>query len=71
MRELVGRGRETDRLRAFLEGLGGGPSVLLIEGEPGIGKTALWDAAVAGATVEAAPSRGRRVGGGEAQHRSL
>ena len=41
MWELVGRERESARLRAFLGGLGGGPGALVIEGEPGIGKTAL------------------------------
>jgi hypothetical protein len=36
---LVGRDDETGRLSAFLAGLAGGPSALVIEGEPGIGKT--------------------------------
>src|SRR5262245_35850645 len=51
---LVGRDAETSRLRAFLAGLADGPSALVIEGEPGIGKTALWEAATgvaAGALV--------------------
>jgi hypothetical protein len=43
---LVGREAEVSRLRAFLAGLADGPSALVIEGEPGIGKTALWEAAV-------------------------
>jgi len=47
VRELVGRERETARLQAFLGGLGGGPSALVVEGEPGIGKTALFEATLA------------------------
>jgi predicted ATPase len=47
MPELVGREPETARLHAFLAGLGGGPSALVMEGEPGIGKTALFEAALA------------------------
>jgi len=43
---LVGREAEVSRLRAYLAGLADGPSALVIEGEPGIGKTALWEAAV-------------------------
>jgi predicted ATPase len=54
MRQLVGRERETARLRAFLAELAGGPSALVVEGEPGIGKTALLEAAL----IQAA---GRRV----------
>jgi DNA-binding CsgD family transcriptional regulator len=44
MWRLVGREREAARLRAFLAGLGGGPSALVVEGEAGIGKTALLEA---------------------------
>jgi ATP/maltotriose-dependent transcriptional regulator MalT len=44
MRELVGREIEMARLRAFLDRLGTGLAVLMIEGEPGIGKTALLEA---------------------------
>jgi predicted ATPase len=54
MRQLVGRERETARLRAFLAELAGGPSAPVVEGEPGIGKTALFEATVAlaaGSTV--------------------
>jgi DNA-binding CsgD family transcriptional regulator len=46
MGRLVGRERETARLRAFLAELPGEPSALVIEGEPGIGKTALLEAAL-------------------------
>jgi len=45
MSRLVGREDEAARLRAFLAGLADGPSAL-VEGEPGIGKMALFEAAV-------------------------
>jgi DNA-binding CsgD family transcriptional regulator len=41
---LAGREPEEDRLRAFLDSLPDGARALLIRGEPGIGKTALWRA---------------------------
>jgi len=53
---LVGRDVELDTLRAFLEDSSGGSSVLSIEGEPGIGKSALWLAA-----REEADARGLRT----------
>src|SRR5262245_947169 len=46
---MVGRGREAARLRTFLAGLADGPSAPIVEGEPGIGKTALFEAALADA----------------------
>jgi DNA-binding CsgD family transcriptional regulator/tetratricopeptide (TPR) repeat protein len=39
---LEAREPERERLEAFLEALPGGARALLIRGEPGIGKTALW-----------------------------
>ncbi len=39
---MVGRDAERDRVRTFLGGLDQGIRALVIEGEPGIGKTALW-----------------------------
>ena len=40
---LVGREFELERLDAFLDGVASGtPGALLIQGEPGLGKTALW-----------------------------
>ena len=45
MRKLVGRDPETVRRQPFLAGLGRGP-LAVVEGEPGIGKTALWEAAL-------------------------
>jgi DNA-binding CsgD family transcriptional regulator len=40
--ELVGREAELERIQRFLVGVDSGPSALLLEGEPGIGKTTLW-----------------------------
>jgi DNA-binding CsgD family transcriptional regulator len=40
--ELVGREAELEQIQRFLAGAESGPSVLLLEGEPGIGKTTVW-----------------------------
>jgi DNA-binding NarL/FixJ family response regulator len=40
--ELIGREAELERIQRFLAGSETGPSALLLEGEPGIGKTSLW-----------------------------
>jgi DNA-binding CsgD family transcriptional regulator len=53
---LVGREAELERVVAFLERDGGRPSKLLLEGDPGIGKTTLWAAG-----LERAVERGFRV----------
>jgi DNA-binding CsgD family transcriptional regulator len=42
----VGRGDELAEVHAFLHGLQSGSSALALEGEPGIGKTTIWQAAV-------------------------
>jgi DNA-binding CsgD family transcriptional regulator len=55
-RAVVGRAAELAAVDEFLEALADGPSVLVLEGEPGIGKTTLWQAA-----VERARARGVRV----------
>lgn len=47
--ELVGRERELEHVRAWRELIASGPAGLLIRGEPGIGKTTVWEAAVAAA----------------------
>jgi DNA-binding CsgD family transcriptional regulator len=47
MWRLVGREQEAARLGTFLAGVADGPSALVIEGEPGIGKTALLEATLA------------------------
>jgi predicted ATPase len=47
--ELIGRQEELSRLAGFLANLAAGPRALLLEGEAGIGKTALWQAGLADA----------------------
>ncbi len=47
---LIGRDREVAAVCRFLAESEGGPSALVIEGEAGIGKTALFDAALATAS---------------------
>jgi DNA-binding CsgD family transcriptional regulator len=56
MAPLWGRERELALIESFLESLDHGPALLVLEGEPGIGKTALWQ----GATT-LAESRGKTV----------
>jgi DNA-binding CsgD family transcriptional regulator len=46
---IVGRERELADLDEFLDTVPAGPATLVIEGEPGIGKTTIWQAGVAGA----------------------
>ncbi len=43
---VVGRDEELDCLRAFLADVHDGPAALVFSGEPGIGKTVLWEAGV-------------------------
>jgi DNA-binding NarL/FixJ family response regulator len=54
--EVIGRHRELASVDRFLDLLAGGPAGLVLEGEPGIGKTTVWRAA-----VDAARSRSYRV----------
>ena len=54
--EIVGREDELASIRAFLDRTEGGPAALVLEGEPGIGKSTLW---LAG--VQHAVGPGRRV----------
>jgi DNA-binding CsgD family transcriptional regulator len=54
--EIVGREAELSSLRTFIEQDEGGPTALLLEGEPGIGKSTLWLAGAAHASA-----RGLRV----------
>ena len=42
--EIVGREQELSELEASLAAVDGLPAALLVEGEPGIGKTILWRA---------------------------
>jgi DNA-binding NarL/FixJ family response regulator/tetratricopeptide (TPR) repeat protein len=54
---LVGRQRELDALRhAFLDAAAGRARVLLLAGEPGIGKTRLLDACAAQVAADGAPA---------------
>src|SRR6266480_3166682 len=53
---VVGRDAELRATARFLDSLAGQPQALVLEGEPGIGKTTLWLAA-----VEQARQRGFRV----------
>jgi hypothetical protein len=50
--ELFGRNRELSRLEDVVGQLGEGPRAVLIRGEPGIGKTAVWREAAAAARHE-------------------
>jgi len=43
---IVGREEELGSIEAFLARAGDGPSALVLSGEPGIGKTILWEAGV-------------------------
>mgnify|MGYP001352659067 CR=1 FL=1 len=54
--ELSGREAETRSIEAFLDRAAAAPSVLVLSGDAGIGKTALWDAG-----LERAHARGARV----------
>ncbi len=65
-RALVGRARETAALAAFLDepGLGG----LVVTGEPGLGKSALWEHAAALAAERGAVVLRARPGEGEQRH---
>ena len=55
-RELVGRDAELQQTAWFLDAVATGPVALVLEGDPGIGKTVLWTRAVSDARA-----RGHRV----------
>src|SRR5207237_10785717 len=46
---ILGRDEELAAIESFLAAAVAGPRTLVLEGEAGIGKTALWNAAVRGA----------------------
>jgi predicted ATPase len=46
---LFGRSTEVGALESFLDDIAAGPSTLVLEGDVGAGKTALWRAGVAAA----------------------
>ncbi|MEX2100264.1 MAG: ATP-binding protein, partial [Acidimicrobiia bacterium] len=54
--ECFGREAPLAALDAFLDGVGRGPSALVVEGDTGIGKTTVWTAG-----VELAETRGCSV----------
>ncbi|WP_433557525.1 helix-turn-helix transcriptional regulator [Pseudonocardia xinjiangensis] len=60
---LVGRTRELDRIRSFLDRAATGGEALLLSGEPGVGKTVLLDAAAE--TASASGTRLLRAAGAE------
>ena len=43
---VIGRDAELDFVEEFLDQVGGGPAALVLSGEPGIGKTILWQVGV-------------------------
>ena len=47
MAVIFGRASELEQIDAFLAAVADGPAALLLEGELGAGKTALWKEAVA------------------------
>jgi DNA-binding CsgD family transcriptional regulator len=47
--DVIGRGPELGSIAGFLDAVPAGPSALVIQGEAGIGKTVLWNGAVAAA----------------------
>ena len=52
---IVGRDEELSSIRRFLAELAAGPAALVISGEPGIGKTVLWE--IAGEDARGRPGR--------------
>src|SRR5262245_29351952 len=44
--DVIGREEELGSIEAFLARSGDGPGALVLSGEPGIGKTVLWEAGV-------------------------
>ena len=63
---LVARDGELEAIRALLRGDGDHVRALVLEGEPGVGKTSLWEQGVAGPRARACgcwsrgPARPRR-----------
>src|SRR5690242_3181525 len=52
---IVGREEELSSIRGFLAELAAGPAAFVISGEPGIGKTVLWEIACEQARGERSP----------------
>jgi DNA-binding CsgD family transcriptional regulator len=66
-RAIVGREHELGAVAAFLESVPGGVRALLLEGEPGIGKTRLWQAGLDAARAKGLTILAARPAGAEAQ----
>src|SRR5215475_11804799 len=49
--ELIGRDAELASIAGFLDSVEAGPAALVLSGEPGIGKTVLWELGVEEARV--------------------
>jgi DNA-binding CsgD family transcriptional regulator len=62
-----GRADELAAIEGFLAALHSRPGVLVLEGEPGIGKTTLWEAGIAGAREQRIRVLSARASGAEAQ----
>ena len=52
---IVGRDQELTSIRSFIDNAGPGRSALVLQGEPGIGKSALWLAGVEYAAAQEQP----------------
>jgi DNA-binding CsgD family transcriptional regulator len=63
--ELIGRQEELASLTRFLGSLAAGPRALLVEGEAGIGKTALWQAGLVQARARGQRTLACRPAGSE------
>ncbi|HEU4534550.1 MAG TPA: ATP-binding protein, partial [Polyangiaceae bacterium] len=63
---MIGREKELDRLGAFIAA-GFSPTGLVLAGEPGIGKTTLWEAGIAAARERGIAVHATRAGEAEAQ----
>ena len=64
---LVGRKAELEEIERFLDTVSEGPGALVVEGDPGIGKTELWTAALAAARVRGFEVRTCRTAQAEAK----
>ena len=58
---VIGREQELDAIEAFLAEAELGPRALVLSGEPGIGKTVLWEAGSSTRAAGSAPPRARSV----------
>jgi DNA-binding CsgD family transcriptional regulator len=64
---ITGRGREVAAVEAFLDSLPSGACALVLEGEPGIGKTSIWVAGLDLARGRSYPILSARPSGAEVQ----